>query len=106
MGGISISKKGNMAQYSVNSPKELLKVEEHLTLYPLLTQKQADFILFKQVLKLIRNKEHLTLSGLNEIVACKASMNKGLLGSLKDLFADIIPKDRPFISNSDKITSE
>ena len=61
----------------------------------MLTQKQADFIIFKNILGLIRGKEHLTPSGLNEIVAYKAAMNKGLPSSLKEAFLDIIPKDRP-----------
>ncbi len=95
---------------------DLLIIENHLVAgdgnlpqpaarenYPLLTQKQADFILFKNILELIRRKEHLTPSGLNEIVSCKAAMNKGLSGSLKEAFLDIIPKDRLIISNSNKL---
>ena len=99
-----ISQKGvNGVQYYVNSPSDLLIIENHLENYPLLTQKQADFILFKNILELIRRKEHLTPSGLNEIVSCKAAMNKGLSGSLKEAFLDIIPKDRLIISNSNKL---
>ena len=94
VGGIS-SKGVNGVQYYVNSPKDLLMIENHLDNYPLLTQKRVDFILFKSILGLIRCKEHLTLSGLNEIVAYKAAMNKGLPSSLKEAFLDIIPKDRP-----------
>jgi len=30
-------------------------------------------------------------------------MNKGLPSSLKEAFLDIIPKDRPFITNSNKL---
>ena len=91
-----ISQKGvNGIQYYVNSPKDLLMIENHLDNYPLLTQKRVDFILFKSILGLIRCKEHLTLQGLNEIVAYKAAMNKGLPSSLKEAFLDIIPKDRP-----------
>ncbi len=45
--------------------------------YPLLTQKHADFILFKQVMDLINRGEHLTIEGLHKIVAIKASINKG-----------------------------
>lgn len=99
-----ISQKGvNGVQYYVNSPKDLSIIENHLENYPLLTQKQADFILFKNILELIRRKEHLTPSGLNEIVSCKASMNKGLSGTLKEVFLDIVPKDRPVISNLNKL---
>ena len=70
----------------------------------MLTQKQADFILFKNILELIRCKKHLIPSGLNEIVTYKAAMNKGLPSSLKEAFLDIIPKDRPINSNSNKLT--
>lgn len=67
----------------MNSLKDLLIIENHLEKYPLLTQKQADFILFKYIVELIRHKEHLTLEGLNEIVSYKAAMNLGLPNSLK-----------------------
>jgi hypothetical protein len=53
---------------------------------------------------LIRGKEHLIPSGLNEIISYKAAMNKGLPSTLKEAFLDIIPKDRPIISNSNKLT--
>jgi len=103
VGGIS-PRGVNGVQYYVNSPKDLLIIENHLVNYPLLTQKQADFIFFKNILGLIRGKEHLTPSGLNEIVAYKAAMNKGLSSSMKEAFLDIIPKVRPVISNSNKLT--
>ena len=45
VGGIS-PKGVNGVQYYVNSPKDLLIIENHLVNYPLLTQKQADFELF------------------------------------------------------------
>jgi hypothetical protein len=31
--------------------------------YPLITQKLADYLLFKQVFEMIKNKEHLTIKG-------------------------------------------
>ena len=31
--------------------------------YPLVTQKLADYILFKEIVSLMKNKEHLTLDG-------------------------------------------
>lgn len=100
-----ISQKGvNGIQYYVNSPKDLLIIENHLYNYPLLTQKQADFNLFKNILELIRRKEHLTPLGLNEIVSYKAAMNKGMSASLVEAFPGIIPKDRPVISSSNKLT--
>ena len=88
-----ISQKGvNGIQYYVNSPKDLLIIENHLDNYPLLTQKQADFILFKNILELIRRKEHLTPLGLNEIVSYKAAMNKGIPASLMEAFSPPPPR--------------
>jgi len=52
----------------------------------LLTQKRADFLLFKQVINLIVRKEHLTTKGLLDIVSIKASLNSGLSENLKIAF--------------------
>jgi hypothetical protein len=54
--------------------------------YPLLSQKQVDFFLFKAVVELVNANEHLTLLGLQKIVNIKASMNKGFPESLKEAF--------------------
>jgi len=58
--------------------------------YSLLTQKKADFLLFKNIIDLMKNKEHLTLEGLKKIVAFKASINLGLSELLLNEFSDII----------------
>jgi len=52
---------------------------------PLLTQKAADFLLFKQAVKFVKNKSHLTTEGLNQIVNIKASMNLARGGHPVDL---------------------
>jgi hypothetical protein len=68
--------------------------------YPLITKKHADYLLFKLAVDLVLNKEHLTMEGLNKIVAIKASMNRGHLSSeLKVGFPNIIPVDRPLVLN-------
>lgn len=103
VGGIS-SKGANGIQYYVNSPNDLLIIENHLEQHPLLTQKHVDFILFKNILELIRRKEHLTEQGLNEIVSWKAAMNKGLPNSLKEAFFDVIPKNRPLNTSINNLT--
>lgn len=64
--------RGNMVDYTVRSIKDLLVIIKHFDAYPLLSQKQADYQLFKEVYLLIKNKEHLTVSGLKKIVALKA----------------------------------
>jgi len=86
--------------YSVQSTKDLIAVIiPHFIKYPLITQKQADFILFSLVVNLINNKEHLTEEGIYKILSIRASMNKGLTASLKALFPNIVEVERPIISN-------
>jgi hypothetical protein len=47
----------------------------HFSNYPLITKKKVDFFLLTKVLGIIIQKDHLTLEGLQKIVALKASMN-------------------------------
>ena len=67
----------------------------------MITQKRADYELFKQAFTLILNKEHLTEEGLAKIVGIKASMNRGLSvpegSELKTAFPDVLPVPRPSV---------
>lgn len=63
--------------------------------YPLLTKKRADFELFKKIVIMMKNKEHLNMEGLNQIISIKASLNKGLTPLLCQHFLDIVPCERP-----------
>lgn len=91
-----ILKKGkDYIQYRVGSHKGLAVIIDHFEKYPLISQKQADYLLFKRALELIVRKEHLTMEGFHKIVAIKASMNKGLSDNLKEDFPTIKPVDRP-----------
>ena len=47
MGSIYLNPTRNMVNYSVDSNKDLTNLINHFEKYPLLTQKAADFILFK-----------------------------------------------------------
>nr|YP_009926600.1 hypothetical protein [Wolfiporia cocos]QNH92658.1 hypothetical protein [Wolfiporia cocos] len=91
-------KQKNKVNYSIDSKKELLVLISHLEKYPLLTQKGADFILFKEVVKLMNNKAHLSIQGLNQIINIKASMNWGLSDFLKSEFTNFAPVERPIIN--------
>jgi len=71
----------------------------HFDKYPLMTKKMADFLLFKSVIGLIIEKQHLTIDGLRKIISIKASMNRGLPDGLKKAFPDIIPVSRPLVQN-------
>jgi hypothetical protein len=99
LGGIgNITKHGkDSLQYRVTSHKDLLVLIDHFEKFPLMTQKRADYELFKQALYLVYRKEHLTLEGfffINlKIVALRlrASVNLGLSDELKEAFTDILP---------------
>lgn len=85
----------NSYYYGVSSISDLNDVIiSHFLNYPLLTNKQADFKLFKLVIDLINLKEHLTTEGIKKIVSIRASLNTGLPNTLKLDFPDIIPFPR------------
>ena len=85
------------SQFRVESVKDLKVIIHHFYKYPLITQKFADYKLFKEALKLIEQKEHLTEEGLCKIIAIKGSMNLGLSEELKAAFPGIIPVERPSV---------
>jgi len=92
-----------MIKYKVNSSKDLAIVIAHFDKYPLITQKQADFLLFKEAFSLFSRKEHLTSNGLQQIVNLRASINTGLSSELKAAFPNTIPVPRPLVELSSSI---
>jgi sRNA-binding regulator protein Hfq len=62
-------------QYRVSSLKNLQIITDHFDSYPLITQKSADYLLFKQAIAIIKNKEHLSIEGLLKLVGIKATLN-------------------------------
>ena len=85
--------------YSISSRKLITAVVlPHFDRYPLMTQKQADYELFKQIILKMNNKEHLTNEGLQEIVNLRASLNLGLSEELKAAFPCTVPVSRPRVS--------
>jgi hypothetical protein len=104
VGTIRINKKRNSANYCVQSIKDLTSVIiPHFVQYPLITQKQADFLLFKSVVELMNSKEHLTSEGFNKIVVIKASMNLGLPKQLMESFPGITAVSRPVVEVAENI---
>ena len=94
--GGKIKKHGKNSSYlRIRSLKNLKTVISHFDKYPLISQKKADYLLFKRVLNLIENKKHLTTEGFKEILSIKTSMNLGLPKSLKIVFPDISNNIRP-----------
>ena len=98
IGSIHLHRSRDIVNYSIDSIEHLNKLILHLDKYPLLTQKAADYLLFKQGVKLFNNKAHLTVEGLNQLVNIKASMNLGLSDILKSEFASHTPVQRPVIN--------
>lgn len=88
----------NIVNYSIDSNKDLIYLINHFEKYPLLTQKAADLFLFKQVVRLMNSKTHLTIEGLHQIINIKASMNLGLSDFIKSEFNDFYPVERPIIT--------
>ena len=91
--------------YSVNSLNDIINIIiPHFYKYPLLTHKIADYQLFKAAVLLMKDKKHLTLDGLQEIINIRASMNKGLPED-SPLVAEfkISPVDRCIVSLPDVI---
>lgn len=98
VGTLTSSKNKSLVKYVVRNFDDIYNIViPHFDEYPLLTQKQADFLLFKEIAFLMKNKEHLTPEGLLKIVAIKASMNLGLSEKLSSTFP-IKPSLRPEIN--------
>nr|QCW06885.1 hypothetical protein [Drechslerella brochopaga] len=90
----------NTFKYKIES-LELISniIIPHFDKYPLVTQKLGDYLLFKTVVNMMKNKEHLTDQGVKKIVAIKASVNNGLSDDLKQAFSEIKPVSRPIVKN-------
>jgi len=85
----------SLSRYQVNSINDIKVIINHFDKYKLITNKRADFLLFKEVYNLILNKEHLTTDGLHKIVAIRASINWSITDQLKGYFPGIVPVLRP-----------
>lgn len=77
-------------QYLVNYIKNLEIFIKHFYKYPLITQKQMDYICWSSVYILISNNKLLTMEAFNSILKLKASINKGLNNGLKKAYFDVI----------------
>jgi hypothetical protein len=104
VGKIRVNTNKKMLVYSVLSIADLKNVIiPFFNKYPLLTQKRADFELFKLAVEINDRKEHLTIPGLYKLLSIRASMNKGLSKVLEEAFykspmaegMEIIPVDSP-----------
>lgn len=81
----------DLYEYKVSSIKDILPIINHFDNYPLITNKSADYKLFKKAFNIIINKKHLTKEGLAILVSIKASINLGITPLLKKAYSDVIP---------------
>jgi hypothetical protein len=95
----NISMKANGCVFSVQAIKDLPGIIAHFDKYPLITQKRADYLLFKMAINLIKEKAHLNSEGLRKLIAIRASLNWGLPSALEAAFPNIIPYPRPSVSD-------
>ena len=87
--------------YRVSSLKNLRVITTHFDHYPLITQKLADYLLFKQSIDLIQEKLHLTEKGLLTLVGIKSVLNWGLSEKFKEAFPNMITVVRPKVDISE-----
>ena len=66
IGSIHLARNRDIVNYSIDSIKDLNNLIFYLEKYPLLTQKAADFLLFKKAVELMNNKAHLTIEGVKK----------------------------------------
>ena len=84
--------------YAINSRKLIIAVIlPHFDLYPLITQNKADYELFKRIILMMNDQEHLTDLGFQEIINIRASLNLGLSEGLKEAFPSTKPVSRPLV---------
>lgn len=86
--------RSDLYEFKVSSIKDTSVIINHFDNYPLITQKFADYQLFKQAYDVIINKNHLTKEGLAKLVSLKASMNLGITPLLKKAYPNVIPAIR------------
>lgn len=99
VGIVTLRKTRNAAVYTVQSFNDLTDIIiPHFEKYPLISKKQADFLLFKSIVSLLNRKEQSTLEGVQKIVNYRASMNLGLSVLLKKAFPNTIAVPRPLVS--------
>ena len=100
VGNISVRESNNTVRYEVQSLRAITNVIiPHFDKYPLITQKRADYLLFKQAVDFLNLKVHYNVEGIREILSIKASMNtEGLSDMLNFNFPAILPVIRPLVS--------
>ncbi|UYZ01818.1 LAGLIDADG family homing endonuclease (plasmid) [Peribacillus frigoritolerans] len=100
VGTIYVKENNNTVTYTVQSLRDITNIIiPHFEKYPLITNKKADYLLFKQGINLLNLKAHFELEGIREILSLKAAMNtENLSDMLKSHFPGILAIRRPEVS--------
>jgi NADH:ubiquinone oxidoreductase subunit K len=99
-GGIgNIRKHGkDSCAFVVSSLEQITKIIiPHFYKYPMITNKRADYLLWREIILKMGRREHLMQDGLQAIVNLRASMNWGLREELIAAFPRTIPVKRPVV---------
>lgn len=100
--GSIVKAENDMYALRITSLKEILTyLVPHFDKYPLITQKKADYLLFKDVVLMMEKGEHLKKEGLQSIVNVRATLNLGLSEALKTSFPNTISVVRFLISKQE-----
>ena len=73
-----ITKKNSANTYHLtfSGVSKCLIIQNHFDLFPLMTYKLVYYLVWCQILNIMQNNEHLTVSGFNKIIKNQKSMNK------------------------------
>jgi len=86
-------------QFRISGLEDLKVIINNFDKFPLVTNKQSDYLVFKQAVNFMQGK-YLTIEGLNQIISIKAVLNKqNLSDSLKLALPNIETMLRPKIKN-------
>lgn len=97
-----ITRTDNAVSLTVSARKDIAVILSHFSKYPLITQKKADFELFKLAVEILNRGEYLeSQAGIQSIVNIRASMNLGLSDILKEHFPGTVTADRPLVTNQE-----
>jgi len=75
----------------------------HFTLYPLISQKKSDFLLWSKVVEMLANKDHLNQPGFLSILSYYASINRGVSPKVQSFHPNIIPQPKPVLNLPKKL---
>ena len=77
VGGIYADKTNNSLNYKIAKIEHLINVIiPHFNTYKLVGNKNLNFLIWFQIVSLVKNKTHLTSEGLNLIKSLKDQLNK------------------------------